>query len=398
MENFNAKEYRDNLAKDLKDIRKTDSEKAQEILSEAQETDEYKEAKKIHQENKLEQKELKEFEEKLKAEFLERVPKIQLKSEPLSKYEKEIIKLPKEVQEYLDSKNNGKGDFVEIEITGKSENTGQGMSYYNGFKITSNGKSVYESPLRRYRSGRSQDLDNWENALSEMKILSENLNILKFGYKDGNGGINIVNFDNKKNNIDTNRFDMREYEKSKESNNPSVIGFKKWIRNHAKNFGYYDTNLLSREIGFSDDKVEVVVLEKINKPYDASTESYQVFVWDKINNNVMINPKQYTGSESVDSTWSDIMHRSAKASFHIEDLGDGFYLDVYSYPGKPDKHNLDNKNPLGVNERIYKFDKSLERGVKKDFELPSIYNSRYFVDEGSRLEEYKETLTEKNNK
>lgn len=44
MENFNAKEYRDNLAKDLKEIRKTDPEKAQKVLSEAQQTNEYQEA------------------------------------------------------------------------------------------------------------------------------------------------------------------------------------------------------------------------------------------------------------------------------------------------------------------------------------------------------------------
>lgn len=52
MENFNAKNYRDNLAKDLKDIRKDNPEKAQEFLREVQETEEYQEAKLIHQENK----------------------------------------------------------------------------------------------------------------------------------------------------------------------------------------------------------------------------------------------------------------------------------------------------------------------------------------------------------
>lgn len=52
MENFNAKNYRDNLAKDLKEIRKTDPEKAQEVLSEAQQTEEYQEAKRIHQESR----------------------------------------------------------------------------------------------------------------------------------------------------------------------------------------------------------------------------------------------------------------------------------------------------------------------------------------------------------
>lgn len=44
MENFNGKEYRDNLAKNLKEIRKTDPEKAQEFLEEIRKTEEYLEA------------------------------------------------------------------------------------------------------------------------------------------------------------------------------------------------------------------------------------------------------------------------------------------------------------------------------------------------------------------
>lgn len=50
MENFNAKEYRDNLAKDLKEIRKTDTEKAHYFLDEARQTQEYREGNKIHKE------------------------------------------------------------------------------------------------------------------------------------------------------------------------------------------------------------------------------------------------------------------------------------------------------------------------------------------------------------
>jgi hypothetical protein len=62
MENFNAKEYRDNLAKDLKEIRKTDPEKAQEILEEAQQTEEYQEAKRTHHENRENKEKLGELE------------------------------------------------------------------------------------------------------------------------------------------------------------------------------------------------------------------------------------------------------------------------------------------------------------------------------------------------
>lgn len=47
-ENFNTQEYRDNLAKDLKDIRKDDPDKAQELLADAKETDEYKYSKYEH--------------------------------------------------------------------------------------------------------------------------------------------------------------------------------------------------------------------------------------------------------------------------------------------------------------------------------------------------------------
>jgi hypothetical protein len=54
MENFNAKEYRDNLAKDLKEIRKTDPEKAQQVLNEKQQTTLYKKAETIQKEDRKE--------------------------------------------------------------------------------------------------------------------------------------------------------------------------------------------------------------------------------------------------------------------------------------------------------------------------------------------------------
>ncbi|MFA6515158.1 MAG: hypothetical protein WCT42_02755 [Candidatus Paceibacterota bacterium] len=52
MENFNHKEYRDNLAKDLKEIRKTDPEKAIVTLAEEKETEEYIKALSKHKEDK----------------------------------------------------------------------------------------------------------------------------------------------------------------------------------------------------------------------------------------------------------------------------------------------------------------------------------------------------------
>src|SRR5438046_2522077 len=47
MEDFESKEYRHSLAGELKEVRKTNPEKAINILDEAKKTEEYKEAKKI---------------------------------------------------------------------------------------------------------------------------------------------------------------------------------------------------------------------------------------------------------------------------------------------------------------------------------------------------------------
>ena len=47
-EDFNSQEYRDNLAKDLKEIKKTDPKKAQEVLEGEKNTKEYKVAKIAH--------------------------------------------------------------------------------------------------------------------------------------------------------------------------------------------------------------------------------------------------------------------------------------------------------------------------------------------------------------
>ena len=51
-ENFDTKNYRDNLAKDLKDIRENDPEKAQQVLEEEQKTIRYQESNTIHAENR----------------------------------------------------------------------------------------------------------------------------------------------------------------------------------------------------------------------------------------------------------------------------------------------------------------------------------------------------------
>ncbi len=48
MENFDKMGYRDNLAKDLKDIRKDDPEMAQTVLHEEQQTSRYKTAEKFN--------------------------------------------------------------------------------------------------------------------------------------------------------------------------------------------------------------------------------------------------------------------------------------------------------------------------------------------------------------
>lgn len=52
MENFNYQEYRNNLAKDLKEIRKTDPEEARSVLEEEKQTTEYKEAENVITENR----------------------------------------------------------------------------------------------------------------------------------------------------------------------------------------------------------------------------------------------------------------------------------------------------------------------------------------------------------
>lgn len=55
MEKFNPQKYRDNIAKDLKEIRKTDPEQAQTVLAQAEETEEYQESLDWHlTEKKLE--------------------------------------------------------------------------------------------------------------------------------------------------------------------------------------------------------------------------------------------------------------------------------------------------------------------------------------------------------
>jgi len=82
MENFNPKTYRDNLAKDLKEIRKTDPEKAQVVLNEEKETGEYQESLQLHNDKKaLEKSNLNELLKELSLSKIETpVDAIDLKS------------------------------------------------------------------------------------------------------------------------------------------------------------------------------------------------------------------------------------------------------------------------------------------------------------------------------
>ncbi len=68
MEKFNHKQYRDNLAQDLKDIHKTDPEMAQKVLGEEKETTRYKYSKDLQDKErvyKLENKTKNDIEEKI---------------------------------------------------------------------------------------------------------------------------------------------------------------------------------------------------------------------------------------------------------------------------------------------------------------------------------------------
>lgn len=88
MENFNAKNYRDNLAHELKEIRKTDRKKAQEFLETVEKTEEYQEAKRTHQKEREGKKESGQ-ETIMSPERKQQYQEIfeQIKNSPIEKYE-----------------------------------------------------------------------------------------------------------------------------------------------------------------------------------------------------------------------------------------------------------------------------------------------------------------------
>lgn len=119
--NFNHKEYRDNLAKDLKDIRKNDPEKAQEILQQESSTIRYQEAKEVHNEERkilqepyLDKVRLKNSNEKMQSLEEEKWESIKKLDQATLEYEFNRVK--KELRE--------KGDVEQLKFWENLEKTG----------------------------------------------------------------------------------------------------------------------------------------------------------------------------------------------------------------------------------------------------------------------------------
>lgn len=110
MKNFNPEEYRDNLAKDLKEIRKTDPERAQEVLGEARETSEYKYSKFHH----IREKNLKNFSKEIRNAGRTDLPYFH-KNEKLYALSASYRALSSFPKEYLELLKRYKGEFPKID-------------------------------------------------------------------------------------------------------------------------------------------------------------------------------------------------------------------------------------------------------------------------------------------
>lgn len=191
---FDSKNYRDNLAKDLKEIRKDDPEKAQEYL-------EY--AKKYHRDY-LGRKDLKLLKRKMNESELEKIPKL--------------------VFEYLEAESADQygvtGKYFSIYTHSKPVDAGfgRGTYRYHKLEIRQDKKTIFEIPYQLV--GRNNLADGkageyyGEKCILGEKILEETPDKLIYGFQDGNGILKIFEFSTKDNlnkNIET--FDIHVFMK-----------------------------------------------------------------------------------------------------------------------------------------------------------------------------------------
>jgi hypothetical protein len=228
-----------------------------------------------------------------------------LKLKLFSSFAAAVPEIPALIQEYLDAEEKKEGQRFRLVEDGKSENTGDGMSYYNRLSIFYGDRQspVFDSGFLLYRPGYAFSTDRPDLYIWAVKLIQEKDDSVVFGYRDGCGRVFInkcqlsspVCYKLASFNIGERQ---RIIENQKEPTN--VKEFESWAGRQLPDIGgaswHYDAY-------YEDDLQAVVIARHCSRSVDATHDAFKVFVWKK-GQGVAVSRLYETGAKTTYSKFS----------------------------------------------------------------------------------------------
>lgn len=242
-----------------------------------------------------------------------------------SDFAEETPVIPEKVKDYFNSNNGVVGKHFRLEKLEKSENTGDGMSYYDRLRISTNEGVVYDTGYRLWRPGYAFSTDRYDRCINNVQLMSETEDILIFGYRDGEGLIFIYSCNRKGQINEVCKFDLEAYNKIiKNQEEPKDSkSFEYWVGRNLPEIGGASWHC---DIKYNDEKECVVVARHCSRSVDASHDAFMIFVWKK-GKGVGKSKLHYTGARD---TYRKFSSNYLIVSINKADDG-AFFFDAKSF-------------------------------------------------------------------
>ena len=245
-----------------------------------------------------------------------------LKLRNFSDFATAIPQVPVLVQEYLDAADIVTGSSFKLVKDGKSENTGDGMSYYDRLQVFCGDKTtpIFNSGFQLWRPGHAFSTNRPDMEINGVKLVREEGDAVIYGYKDGRNKVFIMRSRKDSSNECLISFSLEAYHKAiKSKDEPKGKSeFEAWVGRQLPEIGgsswHYD-------VYHDDDVCSVVIARHCSRSVDASHDAFMVFVWKK-GVGVAASSINYTGAKSTTSKFST---NYLRGKVTVADNGDIIY-------------------------------------------------------------------------
>lgn len=233
-----------------------------------------------------------------------------------------IPSIPEIIQSYISAEGITEGKHFKFEKGGKSENTGDGMSYYDRLCIfyQGNTQAIYDSGFLLYRPGYAFSTDRYDLCINNVKLIQEDSETAVYGYQNGTGQAFVKKCDKNGRVTSISSFDLGAREKAiKSQEEPQDDkSFESWAGRNLPNIGgsswHYDI--------YHKSEIQcVVVARHCSRSVDATHDAFKVFVWKK-GKGVAISELYYTNAKT---SYSKFSTNYLRGQVTIDDSGNIIY-------------------------------------------------------------------------